>query len=98
MSKDNTKLLEQMITPQRDYRAFVSKQAEEIIAVSEKLGRESWEAGFKRDGGEMIKARIDALVKQGTPEITLSFAPLSQGDVSTITQFVDKMLNHQIIA
>lgn len=98
LSKDDIKLLEQMITLQKDYRAFVSKHVEEIISASEKLGRESWEAGFRRDRGESVKAQIDTLRKQGAPEIIFSFAPLSQGDVSAVSQFIERMLAYQIPA
>lgn len=95
LSKDDANLIEQITTFQKDYKTFISKHADEIIALKRKLaGGESWEAGFRRDGGQQIKAGIDAEMTQSpTNEVIWAPMPLSKGDASAVTEFTSKMLS-----
>jgi len=99
LSKDDVKLVEQIVTPQKDYRSFISGHAEQIIALKWKLaGGESWEAGFKRDGGQQMRAGIEAAMNSSpSDEVIFAPMPLSEGDVRAMTEFTNKMLSQILI-
>jgi hypothetical protein len=95
LSKDDAKLLEQIAKFQKDYRGFISKHADEIMGLNRKLiGDESWEARFRKDGGQRLKAEMDAALGEN-PMNKVNWAPmpLSEADASAIREFSSKMLS-----
>jgi hypothetical protein len=99
LSKDDVKLIEQMVIPQKDYRSFISGNAEKIIALKRKVaGGESWEAGFKRDGGQQIRAGIEAAMRSSSDEVIWAPMPLTEGDVGAMTEFTNRMLSSPMLA
>ena len=100
LSKDDVKLIEQMVIPQKDYRSFIAGNAEKIITLKTKVaGGESWEAGFKRDGGQRIRAGIEAeMNRSSSDEVIWAPMPLTEGDVRAITEFTNRMLTSPMLA
>lgn len=99
LSKDDANLIEQIATFQKDYKEFILRQADEIIALQRKLqGGESWEAGFRRDGGQEIKAGIDAELRRSlTNEVIWAPLPVSEADASAITEFANRILSSLVV-